>query len=71
MMFFNFAIIVVVAWLAIYACAYFIGFKYLGLVTREHDGVYELLEFWYNGLTNDYKTRLICRGTEHTYKKSS
>lgn len=63
----NFAIAIVSIWLLIYIGAYLVGFKYMGLVTREHDGQYELLEFYYNAFVDEYKVRLICRGTEKTY----
>ncbi len=63
----SFALVVVAVWLLLYMIAYGCFFKFMGLVTREHDGNYELLEFYWNGITNDYKVNLICRGTEKTY----
>ena len=64
----SFALVIVVVWVFLYMIAYACFFKFMGLVTREHDGNYELFEFYWNGITNDYKINLICRGSEKTYK---
>lgn len=63
----SFVLVIVAVWMFLYLIAYACFFKFMGLVTREHDGQYELLEFYWNGITNDYKTALICRGSEKTY----
>ena len=66
-MLFNFTLLIIAVWVLLYLIAYACFFKFMGLVTREHDGNYELFEFYWNGITNDYKLNLICRGSERTY----
>lgn len=63
----NFALVVVVIWLILYMLAYCTFFRFVGLVTREHDGQYELMEFYWNDITEDYKVKPICRASEKTY----